>query len=552
MGGKKIWLTAIVAVAVVLIIIAVANSMPQQASSDEKVIAAEETATKSSVAGDWSETTRKACLTCHAVDENGKAARISDIRKSPEAWEQTIYRMQTTWGVELTNEEAQAIVKELSMKNGLAPEETDKIMYWLADTGSTMEPAMENELMQESCIQCHAGAKPLGQYRTAEDWSKIKDFHIGMNPSMVYQMRAIDWPGNADKIAAYLAETNPLETEAWTKWKNEGKIYDISGDWKIVGYSPSAGFYTGDATISANDDRFYEKKTITPRGEAVSYEGNVNLFTGYSIRSSLGNENEKIRGVFNVKKDGKTIEGQWNQVHDSGIYGKETYYKKDGTQLVAVWPEVIQKGSEQTITIIGTNLPDGLNADNLQATEGLQVIDVKQTSNDELQVKVKAAPNSNATKYDISLAGQEGVVSLNAYEKIDFVKVTPEFGVARVAYDGRKQSVQFEAIAFANGQDGKPNTEDDIEIGPVPAKWKLTEYKFMGMEDDDIEYVGEINEDTGLFIPREGGPNTNRVWDTNNTGNVNVVATYTNPATGKEIVGETFLLITIPDFVYVK
>ncbi|HHW37500.1 MAG TPA: quinohemoprotein amine dehydrogenase subunit alpha [Bacillales bacterium] len=543
MGGKKIWITVFLIVVVILTGACTNNST-------EKTVTKKQT--KTNVAGEeWSDTFQKSCLTCHAVDENGKVARISDMRKTPEGWEQSILRMKRTWGLDISNEDAAAIVAELSAKNGLAPEETDKIMYWLTDTGSIIETTPENELMAESCIQCHAGARPLAQYRTEDEWKKIKDFHIGMNPSMVYQMRAVDWVGNADKIAEYLAKTNPLETEAWKKWKENGKNHDITGDWKIIGYSPSTGLYSGDATIAANDDRYYEKRSLIIEGKTTNYEGNVNLYTGYSLRSSLGNENEKIRGVFNVNADGKTIEGQWNQVNDMGIYGKETYYKKGESQLLAVWPKSIRKGSEQTITVFGMDLPEGLKKESF-TTKGFQITEIVKQKNDELQLKVKAPDNMENNVVEISLADQQGTVALNVFEKVEHVKVTPEFGLARLAYDGRKQSVQFEAIAYTNGKDGKPNTDDDVEIGPVNANWNLQEYKLMGIEDEDIKYVGSLNATSGLFIPSDGGPNVKREWNTNNSGNVTVIATYTDPVTGGKVVGETFLYVTIPDFVYVK
>ena len=547
MGGKKIWMIVLLAV-VVLFSAACTNNSAEKTVKKEK-----QTQTNvANVGEEWSDTFQKSCLTCHAVDENGKVARISDMRKTPEGWEQTILRMKRTWGLDISGEDAATIVAELSAKNGLAPEETDKVMYWLTDTGSIMEPPMENELMQQSCVQCHAGARPLAQYRTDDEWKKIKDFHIGMNPSMVYQMRAVDWVGDAEKIAEYLAKTNPMETEAWKNWKGSGKKFDITGDWKIIGYSPNAGLYSGDATITAKDNRFYEKRTLIRGGKTTNYEGNVNLYTGYSLRSSLGNENEKLRGVFNVKGDGTTIEGQWNQVNDMGIYGKETYYKKGQTRLLAVWPKTIKKGSEQTITVFGIDLPEGLKKESFKTTNGLEITEVVKQKNDELQLRVKAPNNQENNVGELSLVDKEGAVSLTMFEKVDYVKVTPEFGLARLAYDGRKQSVQFEAIAYANGKDGKANTEDDIEIGPVNAKWNLQEYKLMGMEDEDVKYVGSINEATGLFIPGDGGPNMKREWNTNNGGNVTVVATYTDPRTGEKVVGETFMLVTIPDFVYVK
>ncbi|NSL51410.1 quinohemoprotein amine dehydrogenase subunit alpha [Calidifontibacillus erzurumensis] len=547
MGGKKSWIFILLAI-VIVTLSACTNSSTKETATGENVV--QKAASKN--VGDWSETFQKACLTCHAVDENGKIARISDIRKTPEGWEQTILRMQRTWGVELSSEEAARIVAELSEKNGLAPEETEKIMYWLTDTGSIVEAPMENELMQESCVQCHAGARVLAQYRTEDEWKKLKDFHIGMNPSMVYQMRAIDWIGNADKIADYLAKTNPMETEAWKNWKENGKKYDITGEWKIIGYSPSTGLYSGDATITAKDDLYYEKRTLNLAGKATNYEGNVRMFTGYSLRSSLGNENEKIRGVFNVQGDGEIITGQWNRVNDMGIYAKETYYKKGQPQVLAVWPKSIKKGTEQTITVFGTDFPQNLKKENFQTTNGLEIVEVVKQNNDEVQLKVKAPANTDIPTGEISFVDQKGAASINFYQKVDYVKVTPEYGLARLAYDGRKQSVQFEAIAYANGKDGKANTEDDIELGPVNAKWKLQEYKLMGIEDEDVKYVGSINENTGLFIPSDGGPNIKREWNTNNAGNVTVVATYVDPHSGEKLVGETFLLVTIPDFVYVK
>jgi quinohemoprotein amine dehydrogenase len=253
-----------------------------------------------------------------------------------------------------------------------------------------------------------------------------------------------------------------------------------------------------------------------------------------------------------VKDQGKTIEGQWNQVNDMGIYSKETYYKKGESQLLAVWPKSIRKGSEQTITVFGTDLPDGLKKESFATKNGLQITEVVKQENDELQLKVKAPGNMENNEVEISLVDQQGAVSLNVFEKVENVKVTPEFGMARLAYDGRKQSVQFEAIAYTNGKDGKANTEDDVEIGPVNAKWNLQEYKLMGIEDEDVKYVGSLNENTGLFIPSDGGPNIKREWNTNNAGNVTVIATYIDPITGGKVAGETFLYVTIPDFVYVK
>ena len=57
---------------------------------------------------------------------------------------------------------------------------------------------------------------------------------------------------------------------------------------------------------------------------------------------------------------------------------------------------------------------------------------------------------------------------LNVYSRIDGIKVTPQAGMARAG--GAvfpKQLQQFEAVAIANGPDGKPGTPDDLQLGTV-------------------------------------------------------------------------------------
>ena len=49
---------------------------------------------------------------------------------------------------------------------------------------------------------------------------------------------------------------------------------------------------------------------------------------------------------------------------------------------------------------------------------------------------------------------------------------------------------QFEAWAFNNGADGKPDTPDDIDLGLVDATWSMEEYTAT-YDDDDIKFVGD-------------------------------------------------------------
>ena len=127
------------------------------------------------------------------------------------------------------------------------------------------------------------------------------------------------------------------------------------------------------------------------------------------------------------------------------------------------------------------------------------------------------------------------------------MKVLPQAGLARVGgANFPKQLQQFEAVAYANGADGKPDTKDDVELGPVEAGWSLEEYTAT-YEDDDKDFVGAIDPASGLFTPNLDGPNPKRRHNANNYGDVWVVATYPQ---SKPIKARAHLLVTVP--LYIK
>jgi quinohemoprotein amine dehydrogenase len=107
-----------------------------------------------------------------------------------------------------------------------------------------------------------------------------------------------------------------------------------------------------------------------------------------------------------------------------------------------------------------------------------------------------------------------------------------------------RQFAQFEATAFHNGPDTRPETADDIEIGPVPVTWSLEEYG-VTYDDDDLKFVGAIDQ-RGLFTPSLDGPNPQRSGNRNNVGDVWVVATYQPGGGAPPIKSRAHLLVTVP------
>ena len=147
-----------------------------------------------------------------------------------------------------------------------------------------------------------------------------------------------------------------------------------------------------------------------------------------------------------------------------------------------------------------------------------------------------------------------GEAEVAVYSAIDFIKVLPQAGLARVGgVNFPKQFQPFEAVAFANGPDGKPNTKDDIDLGLVDPTWSIEEYTAT-YDDDDKDFVGTIDGTTGLFTPNVDGPNPKRKNGTNNYGDVWVVASYQAPGAGgapaKPMKARAQLLVTVP--LYIK
>ena len=66
--------------------------------------------------------------------------------------------------------------------------------------------------------------------------------------------------------------------------------------------------------------------------------------------------------------------------------------------------------------------------------------------------------------------------------------------------------------------------------------------------DDDKEFVGSISAD-GLFSPAGEGPNPQRRFMTNNTGDVWIVAKHQDKDSGpSQLTAKSYLVVTVPAY----
>jgi quinohemoprotein amine dehydrogenase len=217
-----------------------------------------------------------------------------------------------------------------------------------------------------------------------------------------------------------------------------------------------------------------------------------------------------------------------------------------GTDLYA-----LQTPATKELKIYGANFPPGLKPSDIDLGPGVTVKRIVSAMPAVLTAEVAASAGLPLGLRDVTVAGGTALKAITIYDKIAYIKVAPNAAMARLGGTiSAKQFAQFEAIAYANGPDGKSNTADDLALGPVTAAWSLEEF-FSTPDDDDVKFVGQIS-DSGLFTPALEGPNPARKkqsnnYPTNNWGDVWVNATYS--AGDKPLQARSYLVVTIPMYV---
>jgi quinohemoprotein amine dehydrogenase len=183
---------------------------------------------------------------------------------------------------------------------------------------------------------------------------------------------------------------------------------------------------------------------------------------------------------------------------------------------------------------------------------GVTVTRVVKTTPTVATVEVAVAKDQPSGIRNVAVGSATAVKAIAVYDKIAYIAVSPDASMARLGGTiAAKQYTQLEAIAYAAGPDGKKNTDDDVPLGPVQARWSLEEL-YSTPDDDDIKFVGSVN-DSGLFTPSGEGPNPMRKkqsnnYGTDNWGDVWVDAAY-DAGNGVIMKSRSYLVVTIPQYV---
>lgn len=519
-------------------------------------------------------TVKKACGSCHQSDEKGQMSRISFRRTTPEGWQTTILRMAALNGVRIDSATAREVVKYLSNNHGLAPEEA-KAASWeterrLIDFKYTASP--DTEVV---CIQCHSMGRVISQRRTKNEWNLLIAMHRGWYPLSDFQAfrRGGPLPPNpspeagpqdkrqpVEKAIDHLSKTFPLKTAEWTAWSATMRPARLDGTWTLSGWDLGKGAIYGSVTIAAvpgSPDEFTTAITyrVSRTGETISRTGRSLVYTGHQWRGRSvagADQDSAFREVMLVDRDWRQMEGRWftGGYDETGLDIRLERIGAESRVLGTDRTALRVGGAGQEVRIYGANLPASLRPADIDLGPGLTVARVVSVTPEMATVVVDVAGGAAVGARDLFVAGASKPKALAVFDSIDAIKVKPDWAMARVGgVTFPKSFAQFEAWAFDNGADGKPDTADDINLGLVNATWSLEEYAAI-YGDEDLKFVGRINEATGHFTPNVEGPNPDRVGNRNNIGDVWAVAKYDPEAgSGKPTTtlrARAHLLVTVP------
>ncbi|MFW0712941.1 quinohemoprotein amine dehydrogenase subunit alpha [Aliarcobacter butzleri] len=493
------------------------------------------------------------CIACHTGDLKNGLSRISDQRKTPEGWYMTVKRMQREHGLSITRDEETNVIKYLADYQGLTPDEIKPYSYVLDKTPNIQEES-KDELLTEMCVRCHSEARIGLQRRTANEWNSLVNYHVAQFPSFEVQAQARDrdWFGVAqNEVVPYLAENFGKDKEKFDKYIKSVKNYELPKKWITYGHTPILGDFTATLTLIKSTDESYAMLMDYKYASGEEYKGRgiAVVYGGSEIRASFEVNGVKYRQTLHLNPKTNSFEGRMFEAlhpeNGSTLVGKAKDSKE--TALVAVYPKAVKAGEKSTISIVGTNL-----VGDIKLPSSLKVLKTIKHTNNEIILEVVASKISKTIDGNISIGTKTFKNSLVVYDKVDYLKVTPDYAISRIGGEEGKDKIlkeyaTFEAIGYSFGKDGKKGTADDIELGVLPATWSLEAYDEQAQEDKDLEYVGQIDVNTGKFTPSIAGPNEERKLMTNNAGNISVVATYKDGQ--KELSEKSHMIVTVPKFV---
>ncbi|MBT4520392.1 MAG: quinohemoprotein amine dehydrogenase subunit alpha, partial [Halieaceae bacterium] len=278
-------------------------------------------------------------------------------------------------------------------------------------------------------------------------------------------------------------------------------------------------------------------------GETVSGKGKAVVYTGYEWRAQLKLGDMKMRQVLAANASGDRLTGRMF-LKEQELNGMQiTAVRDDSTARInSVFPGHIQRAQKQTITITGS----GLTRD-VRLPPGITVDKIVSHDNTRLVLDLRASAKAPLGRADIGVGQASMVGALVVYNAVDSLAVEPAYAIARVGDNGGatpKVDAVFRAVGIDFGPDKTAGTNDDLQLGFMDGvNWSVAPWDAAAERDEDVKYAGSMGAGDGIFHPADAGPNPQRKQNTNNAGNLKVIAKLQHG--GSEISGNGHLIVTV-------
>jgi quinohemoprotein amine dehydrogenase len=484
------------------------------------------------------------CGSCHPRDERGHMERISWVRSTPEGWQEALRKTVLEKRVMLTPAEARGLVKSLSASQGLAPEEAKPITYY-AERRIHDERPYDGQPLAE-CTKCHAAARPLSWRRAPEEWRQFTGEHA----------KQYKFELNRDTVTL-LGQQSSLHTAEWDAWRARKAPLDLSGRWLVIAHLQGRGKYIGEMEVERGSEpgefNTRVKLRSTKDGSEMTRTGQTVAYGGYQWRGRSRGANaakspedpsNDAREAMWFSPDATQGKGRWfwGQYQEFG-FDVEMRRPGAGATLLAIDRPSLKIGSKgNSICLLGDRIPDDLAPADISLGPGVMVRRITSRHPTEVVIEVDVAASAVPARNDVAVRSSILKSSLALYDRVDYIKVTPESSLAAFGGPAHERGFgAFEAIGYQRGPDAKAHTEDDIELGSIDVTWSME--VFYAVDSSGNNKVGAVSPD-GLFTPAAVNPGVNYdIW---------VIATALSERNkdNRPLVGKGYVVVTIPEYTF--
>jgi quinohemoprotein amine dehydrogenase len=303
------------------------------------------------------------------------------------------------------------------------------------------------------------------------------------------------------------------------------------------------------------DDEYSTRVTLISMrdGSRIQRSGRTTVFGGVAWRgrskgsaanATPDDPSSEAREVLLIAPNQSTAQGRWfwGQYQEFG-FDVKILRASSAPALLGIDRSSLKTGTRANrIRLLGDNFPAAMAARDLGFGPGVTVRRIASNSRNEIVAELDVAADAPLGKRDVVVRQSALPGALAIYDRIDYIKVSPDSIVAAFGDETHAKGYQqFEAIGYYRGPDGKAHTADDVALGPVDVTWTLEVFHAAkGSRSDTVGTMSSL----GLFRPADVNPKLNfDVW---------VIATAKDEKdrNGELLVGKSYMVVTVPTYTF--